>query len=473
VEQLLPGECLECSAAGVRRWRYWDLRFEPDQGPGEAEWARRVRDKLAECVSSHLMSDVPFGAFLSGGVDSSAVVGLMSQAMGRSVSTFSVDFAEQSYSEARFANLVAARFGSDHHLLRAEPEVVSLLPTLIWHADDPLADSSMLPVYLVSEFARRHVTMVLTGDGADELFAGYDTYLAHYLQRLYRLVPGPLRRRVLRPLAHRLPVSLIKVSLDFKAKRFVEGAELDPEAMHFSWRRILDEEEKRALYTPRLREVLAGAPPTVELYRDCFARSATGDHLSRMLYVDSRLYLPSDMLVKVDRMTMANALEARVPFLDHELVELSARVPSSILFQRGRKKHLLKRALRELLPAPVLRRRKAGFNVPVNAWLAGALEPFAREVLSPERLARSDCFQPGAVARLLDEHVARRRDHSYGLWGMICFQLWHELFLAPRVVEAPAEVRRRWAAHLAPPPAPPAPGASPREAPGAGLASGC
>jgi asparagine synthase (glutamine-hydrolysing) len=462
VRQLLPGECLTCDAAGVQRRTYWDLRFGGgDAALGEAEWARRLRDKLAQCVASHLMSDVPFGAFLSGGIDSSAVVGLMTEALGGPVQTFSVDFAEKSYSEARFAQLVADRFGSQHHLLQASPAVVDLLPTLIWHADDPLADSSMLPVYLVSEFARRRVTMVQTGDGADELFAGYETYQAHYIRRLYRMVPGWIRRKLIAEAVGRLPVSMTKVSLDFKAKRFVAGAELDAEAAHFWWRQILSSSAKMELYSDAFREQLHESERdkgTLELYRGYFSRSGTADPLDRMLYVDTRFYLPSDMLVKVDRMTMANALEARVPFLDHELAELAASIPASIKFSRLRKKHVLKRALRGLLPPQILDRKKAGFNVPINAWLAGELRPLAERILAPEQLERVGCFRPAVVGRMLAEHQQRRADHSFALWGLICLQLWHGLFVEPASVEPPSEVAQRWRSHLRPERAAPWPG---------------
>ena len=459
IRQLLPGELLVCGEGeGIRRRRYWDLRFEPEQGCGEAEWARRVEDKLARCVETHLMSDVPFGAFLSGGVDSSAVVGMMSRILDRPVETFSVGFAERSYSELPYARLVARRFETSHHELEAAPRVVELLPTLIWHADDPLADSSMLPVYLVAELARRHVTMVLSGDGADEIFVGYDTYNAYHARRAYRLLPSWIRRGVIQRAVQRLPTSLTKVSLDFKAKRFVEGAELDAEAAHFSWRMILSEAAKAELYTPGFRAALeetqralggSGPGATVELYREVFRQSESADPLARMLYVDTRFYLPADMLVKVDRMTMANALEARVPFLDHELVELAARIPSPIKHRRLRKKHILKRALADLLPREVIERKKAGFNVPVNAWLAGELADTARRLLAPDRLERSACFRPEVAGRLLDEHQARLQDHSFGLFGLLCFQSWHEQFVQPRTVEPPAAVRERWRDALA------------------------
>jgi asparagine synthase (glutamine-hydrolysing) len=443
VRQLPPGEYLTCDEGGIAVHPYWDLRFHADETLGEREWARSVRDALEDAVASHLVSDVPFGAFLSGGIDSSAVVAFMSRALSDPVRTFSIDFAEESFSEATFAELVARRFGTEHHVATATPELVSLLDVLVWHADDCLADSSMIPVYLVARFAREAVTMVLTGDGGDEVFAGYPTYNAYWVRRWYRRLPAAVRRHVVRRVVEALPVSLSKVSFDFKARRFVEGAELDAEEAHYWWRAILSESGKAELYSDAMRASLDAAA-TSELYRRSFRAADVDDALSRMLYVDTRLYLPADMLVKVDRMTMANALEARVPFLDHPLVELAARVPSAVKFKRRRQKYILKKALEGIVPPQVLRRRKAGFNVPVNAWLAGPLREHARSVLSPERVRAAGFFRPAVVERLLDEHTSRRRDNSFPLWGLMCFQLWYERFIAPETISPPPAVAERW-----------------------------
>ncbi|MBW2731159.1 MAG: asparagine synthase (glutamine-hydrolyzing) [Deltaproteobacteria bacterium] len=428
VEQLEPGTLLVCNASGARIHRYWDLPFGEEED-SEASWTRRIREKLMETVATHLVSDVPFGAFLSGGLDSSAVVALMAGCMREKPKTFAMDFAEESFSEARFAQEVATRFGCEHREFVAKPTIVHHLSELIWHADDPLADSSMLPVFLLAREAKKHVSMVLTGDGGDEVFAGYPTYRAYFVRQLYRRVPALLRRQIVRRMVNALPVSRSKVSFDYKAKRFVSGAELDAEEAHFWWRAIFSEHEKHTLYSEATREALGLATPTSEIFRRHFALSGSDDPLSRMLYVDTRLYLPADMLVKVDRMTMASGLEARVPFLDHELVELVARVPSAIKFRRHKEKALLKRAVRDLLPKSILQRKKAGFNVPVNAWLGGELRPLAERTLSPERVEAAGFFRPEAVAQLFAEHNERKHDHSYRLWGLLCFQLWYERFI--------------------------------------------
>jgi asparagine synthase (glutamine-hydrolysing) len=447
LRQVMPGEYLVCSKDGVKRSIYWDLDFTADSSLGEKEWQSKVADKLRDCVESHLVSDVPFGAFLSGGIDSSGVVAYMSELMKEPVSTFSIDFKEKSYSESRFARAAAKRFKSQHHEITVSPDVVKLLEPLVWYADDPLADSSMIPVYLLSSFAKEHVTMVLTGDGGDEIFAGYDTYNAYYLRQRYRMLPPWVRKRIVKRIVDALPVSLTKVSFDLKAKRFVSGAELDAEEAHFWWRVIFTESAKNELYSDRFKEQL-DPRPTAELYKKYFSLSGSDDPLSRMLYVDTRFYLPNDMLAKVDRMTMANALEARVPFLDHEMVELAAAIPSSIKFKKHIKKYILKRAFSGLLPKSILGRKKAGFNVPVNAWLAGELRPFARDILSPERLGSSGLFKTEVAARMLKEHEEKKFDHNYTLWGLMCFQIWYELFLDRPDVSPPAAVAERWGSKL-------------------------
>jgi len=444
IRQLGPGELLVCDASGVRVRPYWDLKFEPETGVSEDEWARRVRDKLDEATRVRLVSDVPFGAFLSGGVDSSAVVAFMAGAMKEPVKTFAIDFEEKSFSEAGYAAQVGALFHTEHRSRVATVDVTQMLDSLIWYADDPLADSSMIPVYLVSKFAREHVTMVLTGDGGDEAFAGYPTYNAWFVRELYRRVPAFVRRSLVRRMVNALPVSTGKVSFDYKARRFVSGAELDAEDAHFWWRAILSESAKRTLYTDAFRARVS-ARPTSELYREHFRRSGTDDPLSRMLYADTRFYLPADMLAKVDRMSMANGLEARSPFLDHELMELAARIPSSIKFRDRKQKYILKKALAGILPREILERKKAGFNVPVGAWLHGELGHTARQVLAPERITAAGFFRPEAVTALLDQHAARSADHSFAIWGLLCFQLWHERFVAAPTVQAPRAVHERWA----------------------------
>lgn len=431
VRQLLPGTYLAVEDGRERTEPYWSLSYEPDEGPSEEEWVERVRHELSESVRRRLVADVPFGAFLSGGIDSSAVVAFMSRHLDRPVKTFSIGFEEPTYNELEKARIASRAFATEHHELVVKPDVADLVPRLVWLSDEPSADSSAIPVYLVSELARRHVTMALSGDGGDEVFAGYETYQAYAWRERYRRIPAFLRRGVVRPLVHALPPSHRKISLEFKAKRFVDGAELTPERAHYSWRNIFTEEMRRALYAP---ESPSRPPPadSFRFYEKAFEESSGWDPLSRMLHVDTRFYLPNDMLVKVDRMSMGVSLEARVPFLDHTLVEMAARIPSRIKFPRGEKKGLLKKALRGVVPDSILDGPKRGFNVPVPVWLRGELRPLVEEVLGAQRQRRLGLFRADVVERLWTDHLRGARDNSFQVWGLLTFTLWHDLYLEGR-----------------------------------------
>lgn len=427
IEQLRPGEYAVLDGSQIRREQWWDLSFAPDESIDEARAIEESMALLDDAVRLRLMSDVPFGAFLSGGIDSSAIVAMMARHMDQPVKTFSIGFAEKSFDERPWARRVAERYGTEHHELVVDPskEIVDLLPMLVEHTEEPTADSSALPVFLVSRLAREHVTMVLSGDGGDEVFAGYETYNAWKVAERWRRLPALVRNGLIRPLVEALPVSDAKISFEFKAKRFVRVAELGPERAHFSWRRIVDE----ALQAELLGDRLVGPEP-FERHRHHFAAAGTDDPLGKMLYVDTRFYLPGDMLVKVDRMSMATSLEARVPFLDHRLVEYAAKIPSRVKFPGGKKKYLLKKGLESVLDHELLYRRKAGFNVPKNQWLRGPLRELVSDTLSPGALARHGLLEAGVVQRMIDEHQQRRTDHSFAIWSVLIFQLWYDRFVA-------------------------------------------
>jgi asparagine synthase (glutamine-hydrolysing) len=428
IEQLGPGEMAILDDSGIQRRHYWNLSFAPDESITEQQAVEESMALLDDAVRMRLMSDVPFGAFLSGGIDSSAIVALMAKHMDQPVKTFSIGFAEKSFDERPYARRVAERYGTEHHELVVEPEkeILDLLPMLVEHTEEPTADSSALPVFLVSRLAREHVTMVLSGDGGDEVFAGYETHNAWAVAEKWRRVPGFIRNGIVRPLVEALPVSDSKISFEFKAKRFVRIAELGAERAHFSWRRIVDEETQAEL----LGANLVGPSPW-QRHAHHFSDAGTDDPLGKMLYVDTRFYLPGDMLVKVDRMSMATSLEARVPFLDHRLVEYAAKIPSKVKFPGGKKKYLLKKGLEPLLDHDLLYRKKAGFNVPKNQWLRNELRELVGDVLAPGRLARHGLLDPTVVGRLVEEHQKRRADHSFAIWSVLIFQLWYDRFVAP------------------------------------------
>jgi asparagine synthase (glutamine-hydrolysing) len=313
---------------------------------------------------------------------------------------------------------VSERYGTDHHELVVAPHVADLLPKLVGSFDEPFADSSAIPTYLVSELAAQHVKVVLSGEGGDELFGGYETYAA---DQLALRVGGAAAR--LAPLIERLPSSSRRVSLDYRAKRFVRASALPPLERHHGWKEIFSAEQRTALLAPGWRES-AGDP--LDPWRERFAETEDAPLLARLQDVDLGIYLPDDLLVKTDRMSMAHSLEARVPYLDPVVSELALALPTELKVRGLSKKRLLRRAAADLIPRSILRARKRGFSIPAAAWLRGELEPLARELLAPERMGSQGYFDPGFVTRLLDAHVARRQDHSRQLWGLMSFTLWAE-----------------------------------------------
>ena len=427
VRKLPAGHLLVWQGGRSRLEQYWDLSFEKDGGErSEEDYADELRSRLRDSVRRRLVSDVPLGAFLSGGIDSSSVVAFMSEALpAGAVKTFSIGFAEESFDESAHARRVARHFGTDHHedvfTARAMAE---LLPTVADVLDEPFADASILPTYLLSRFTREHVTVALGGDGSDELLAGYPTFAADGVAHLYPL-PRVLHERVAVPLADRLPVSTANFSFDFKLKRFLRGAGTSAEVRHPTW---------LGSFTPgEQRELLVDQPgDPFETQRRAFRDAPTRDRVERLIYLYAKTYLQDDILVKVDRASMACSLEVRAPFLDVELVEFLGRIPSRLKLRRFDTKHLLKRALADVLPDGIATRPKKGFGIPVAEWIKGELREAVQDELSAERLRRQGLFRPAAVERLLAEHLSGRRDHRKPLWTLFVFQLWHRRWVEQR-----------------------------------------
>jgi asparagine synthase (glutamine-hydrolysing) len=434
------GEARKLPAGHVLSWR--DGRVTIDRfarpSPAPAEELRRegagtlaaeLRERLRDSVRAHLVADVPVGVLLSGGIDSCALVAFAARESGERVSTFSIGFEERSFDELHNARLVAERYGTDHHELVLRPAAAELLPEIVDAFDEPFADSSALPTYLVSRLAADHVKVALSGEGGDELFGGYHTYVADLLApRIGRVAAA------LRPLVERLPSSSARVSFDYKAKRFVGGAGLPPLEAHHAWKEIFSPDARASLLDGRSR----GTLDPLDLYRARYAETDGAEQLARLQDVDIGIYLVDDLLVKTDRASMAHSLEARVPFLDPAVSEFALSLPTHHKVRGFAKKRLMRRAVAPLLPRSIVHGRKRGFSIPAAAWLRGELQPFAREVLSPDVVRRQGYFRPEAVTRLLDDHVARRADLSRQIWGLICFSLWLERARRPRAGPAPA-----------------------------------
>jgi asparagine synthase (glutamine-hydrolysing) len=425
IRKLPAGHMLICERGRTSLVRYArpspraseDLRSESQQ-----ELAHEVRERLRDSVRAHLVADVPVGVLLSGGIDSSALTAFAAEQSSRPVSTFSIGFEEESFDELDAARLVAQRYDTDHHELVVRPDAAKLLPRLIQAFDEPFADSSALPTYIVSELAAGTVKVALSGEGGDELFGGYYTYVADQLAPRLAPVARPLRHVV-----ERLPSSSGKVSLDYKAKRFVRGAHLPPVERHHAWKEIFSRDARAALID-RSRDAVMDP---VDLYRARYAETDGAETLARLQDLDMGIYLVDDLLVKTDRASMAHSLEARVPFCDQAVVDLALSLPSGQKVRGFAKKRLLRKAVSPLLPRSIVRGRKRGFSIPLAAWLRGELEPFARQILDPATLQRQGYLRPQPVQDLLDAHVARREDLSRQIWGLMTLTLWADEYAAP------------------------------------------
>jgi len=430
IKKLPPGHMMVMENGASRIASYWNVRFTAglaDPRP-EEDYAAEVVSRLRDSVRLRLLSDVPLGLFLSGGIDSSSVAALMAEVVPGHVRTFSIGFKEESFDEIPYARQVAEAFHTDHTEFVVESaQVKDLVPHLMEYLDEPLADASIIPTYVISNLARPNVTVALAGDGGDELFCGYDTYKAWRLARRYRKLPRPIRSTLARKVADLLPASEKRLSFEFKAKKFLAGIDYPPEIANAIWWGAYPPAEKANLFAPDFQALVGGnpfAPIEEEL-----ARYSPEDELDRLSYLDLKLYLQDDLLVKVDRMSMANSLEIRVPFLDYTFVEFAASIPNALKLKGMTTKHILKKAMEKKLPPGILERKKIGFDIPLGPWLRGELRDFAQDVLSSERLKSHGYFNETYVRRILEEHMSGAHNHRQLLWPLIIFQFWYDRYL--------------------------------------------
>lgn len=419
----------------VRVDRYWSLDYVPKIAITEAEACDALREKLNEAVRLRMVSDVPIGAFLSGGIDSSIVVGLMAKASARPVKTFSIGFKEAAFNELDHARRVAERWGTDHQEFIVEPNALEILPTLVRHYGEPFADSSAVPTFYVSQMTRRSVTVALNGDGGDESFAGYERYLGNQLAERIRQFPGA--RLATQAALGLLPDSANSKSKLRRARRFLSVATEPMNRRYQRWLGYLSPEDKARLYTPDFRAAVADARGPV--WPDALFEAVDGfDPAEAAMAVDVQSYLPYDLLVKVDITSMANSLEARSPLLDHEVMEFAARLPIQLKLKGGRLKHLLKQAFTDLLPTENVRRGKMGFGVPVGQWFRGPLRELLHDALLSEQSLARGYFQPDELQRLVQAHMEGRADHQLVLWNLLMLELWHrEMVHSPGGPRAP------------------------------------
>jgi asparagine synthase (glutamine-hydrolysing) len=427
IKKLQPGHLLIWTGTSVTVQRYWSLNFDQKIEISEQEAADRTLALLKDAVKVRLMSDVPLGAFLSGGVDSSAVVALMSEVQSRPVKTFSIGFDERDFSEIHHARRVAARFGTDHHEFMVRPEAMEILPALVRHFGEPYADSSAIPTYYLAKMTREHVTVALNGDGGDEAFAGYERYVAMVLAEHYQAIPLKLRR-LIDPVVRMIPEPAKTRSRLGRLKRFASAAGRERSDRYLRWSGAISDELKRDLCSP---EFLGhhDAPNALCLMRSWFSGNGSSDIVDLVLRADTENYLPNDLLVKVDIASMAVSLEARSPFLDHHLLEFAAALPGSYKLRGVTTKRLLKRALKGLLPEENLTRRKMGFGVPIGRWLRGDLRDFLKGAILSERASRRGYFKPEMVRLIYEQHESGKRDWGHQLWTLLMLELWHQEFI--------------------------------------------
>jgi asparagine synthase (glutamine-hydrolysing) len=429
VERLRPAHYLLVKNSSVDVRRYWRLRYQPKLDITEDEACERIVAELREATRLRLISDVPLGAFLSGGVDSSAVVALMAELSSAPVKTFSIGFEEKAYDELDYARLVAARYGTDHHEFVVRPDAVDVFDKLVWHYNEPFADSSAIPTYYLAELTRRHVTVALNGDAGDENFAGYDRYALRGTAAQYERLPQPVRLALGR-LTRAIPAQAGGVGLWSRTKRTIQRGATPAERRYAYDMMQFDPALRDELCTPDFAAA-HDVEDSAALLLDEFRASDAPDLLDGMLDVDVNWYLPDALLVKVDIATMAHSLEGRSPLLDHRFMELAARLPSSFKRRGPVSKYIFKRAVRPLLPAEIVDRPKKGFSVPLEDWFRHELRELATDTLLDTTSTRRGYFRSSTVARLLNEHVSGVRSWHEHLWNLLMLELWHRKFVDP------------------------------------------
>jgi asparagine synthase (glutamine-hydrolysing) len=423
-KKLGPGHFLVFKNGRVETQKYWDFDYsEVKNIRSEGEYTEALREKIMEAVKVRLISEVPLGAFLSGGVDSSSIVGLMSQILDKPVKTFSIGFNEDSFNELKYARVAAKHFNTEHHEFTLTPDFVEIVDDLVWHFDEPFSDSSALPTYMVSKMARDFVTVVLSGDGGDELFAGYTRYVIDRERSGLEKLPAGFRRNVLEPVSRALPHGA-------RGKNYLYNASLDATDRYIDSVSQFNRPRRNYLYSGDFRGKLNGTFGVGEtLFQNLAASVSAGSQIDRLLYLDSKTYLPGDILTKVDRMSMAASLEARVPLLDHELIEFVVGMPADLKLKGLETKYIFKKAMEGIVPNEILHREKQGFGVPIGEWINAQLKERIYSDLTDKRTTERGYFDTKYIGTLLEEHRKGRRDHSHAVWVLWMLELWHRRFI--------------------------------------------
>ena len=427
IKKLLPAHVIILQTGKIHIQPYWELKTQNYSSSDNLE--ELLREKISLAVKKRMISDVPFGAFLSGGIDSSIIVALMAQYSSRPIKTFSMGFEDQTYNELKYARLIAERFQTDHYEEILKPDLGGMLEQFINYLDEPMADVSIFPTYLISKLARKEVTVVLSGDGGDELFGGYETYLAHLIDRYYyHKLPKFLKYKILPQLFNLIPPTSKKKGLINRGKRFLEGASFDSKLMHYRWMIYLNNEQRNIIYKREFKKLLNKDEVIKEIiYRLNTCRQF--DSINMMMRGDLSIYLLEDILTKVDRMSMAVSLEARVPFLDHEIVELAFSIPGSMKINGFRTKQILRSCFSNMLPHQILNRGKEGFSIPLKNCMRCEMKEQMMEILSKDNIAKIGYLSPNGVTLLMKEHISGKANHQHRLWALIVLVLWHKKYM--------------------------------------------
>ena len=437
ITKLPPGHTLTFKNGRLSTRCYWDFDYrqadEAEYGRDESYYVERLRELIAESVKLRLVSDVPLGAFLSGGIDSSTVVAMMARQMDRPVKTFSIGFSESSFDELHHARITARHFNTDHHEFVVTPDVCKIVEDIVWHHDEPFGDVSSIPTYMVSKMAREHVTVILSGDGGDELFAGYERYLIDRDRQVFERIPGFIRRNLMLRASRALPRAVY-------GKNFLRNVALEGDARYVDSLSYFDEDAKQELLSAEIRRELGGRDSSAG-YRQLLTVPHSAKHIDRLLYLDSKTYLPGDILTKVDRMSMAHSIEARVPLLDYKLIEFVQTIPASLKLRGRMTKHILKQAVRGLVPDQIIDRPKQGFGVPIAKWLNNELRDMLHDTLTDSRTRQRGYFNQQSVEAILNEHARGRRDNSRHLWGLLTLELWQRTFIDNNLATGGAKSR--------------------------------
>ncbi len=424
VQKLAPGNYLVFKNGKVETRSFWDFKYVKNTTvKSETEYVETLRELIKESVKVRLISEVPLGAFLSGGVDSSTIVGMMAQLSDQPVKTFSIGFNEDSFNELKYARIAAEHFKTDHHEFVVTPDLVETIDELVWHFDEPFADPSALPTFMVSKMARQFVTVVLSGDGGDELFAGYTRYVRDKKKSGFDKLPRVFRENLLKPLSEQMPHGA-------RGKNYLYNSSLDAVDRYIDDVSHFNSMRRKSLYSKDFLQNLNGDfGKGGEVFRRLTENVSSSNAVDRLLYLDSKTYLPGDILTKVDRMSMATSLEARVPLLDHKLIDFVTGIPSELKLKGLETKYIFRKAVRGLVPDAILDRPKQGFGVPINEWINAQLKNRIRETLGSKQSVERGYFDAKYIKTLLDEHAQNRRDHSYALWILFMFELWHQKYL--------------------------------------------